>query len=218
MTLYLISIKQERGNIMLLYIPFILSILCGIFNPYAGPLGIVATIFGMLLIFFMEKSIKKEILKMKANKDDKAKVITELLVNNWIMTAFAFLMMNVVINIFLFYLCNLSLSISGNAPIYGGITIFADNINICYLLFVLTVIFNAIGTIIVFVKGNKLKKIEFEQIIDKPKESVEENNKNADESSKHTKCDDEISESDTDEKDMILQEDNTKQEDLELDM
>ena len=44
---------------MFLYIPLILSILCGILNPYGGPLGVIATTFGMLLLFFMEKSIKK---------------------------------------------------------------------------------------------------------------------------------------------------------------
>lgn len=158
---------------MFLYIPLILSILCGILNPYGGPLGVIATTFGMLLLFFMEKSIKKDIHRMKESKQDNGAVIVGLIVSNWLMTAFAFLMMNIVTNIFLFYVCNVSITVSGNAPLYGGIQIFADNINICYLLFVLNVLFHVIGTIMIFIKGNSLRK-SFTEPIKEENEKVKD--------------------------------------------
>lgn len=179
------KIYSEKDRKMLWTIPFVLAILCGIVNPYGGLVGVISLVFGFLLVYFLQKNICSEIKKLRSKDTDK-EVYMGLLVSNWVMTAFAFLMMNIVINILIAYLCNLSVKTTGTAPVlsYSFADFFVGNWNVCYLLFIGNALFHIIGTILVFIEGNRMKKVYANSL--KQEQSVKQETKKVTETKSET--------------------------------
>lgn len=148
----------KKDNNVIWAIPFALAIICGLLNPYGGPFGVVTPIFSLLLLYFMQKSIIKEVKRVKTENDADGKEIIRLFTSNWVMVAFAFLMVNIVINIFISYLIKLSITFAENVPLFGGVSQLADKPNICYLLFVGNMLFHSIGTLLIFMQCGKIRK------------------------------------------------------------
>ena len=171
-----IEMYSEKDRKMLWTIPFVLAIFCGVVNPYGGLVGIISLVFGFLLVYFLQKNICSEMKKLRSKDVDK-EVYMGLLVSNWVMTAFAFLMMNIVMNILIAYLCNLSIKTTGTAPVlsYSFADFFVGNWNVCYLLFIGNAFFHIIGTILVFVEGSRMKKAYANSL--KQEQSVEKETK-----------------------------------------
>ncbi len=189
-----IEMYSEKDRKMLWTIPFVLAILCGVINPYGGLVGVISLVFGFLLVYFLQKNICSETKKLRSKDVDK-EVYMGLLVSNWVMTAFAFLMMNIVMNILIAYLCNLSMKTTGTAPVLSCsfADFFVGNWNVCYLLFIGNALFHIIGTIMVFVEGNRMKKVyanslKQEQLVEKETEKVTETKSETNEEEVEEKC------------------------------
>ena len=152
-----------KENIKLSYfwtIPFLLSIVAGLLNPYGGIIGVMIPIFAFVLLLIIQKSIVQDAKRIEQKYKSDGKVVFGLLLNNWMATAFSFLILNSVFHFFLFYMCNMYVNMGDSVPMfsYAIHDIFISNWNLIYFLFFANVFFHIIGTIMIFINGNHIKK------------------------------------------------------------
>jgi hypothetical protein len=141
-------------------IPLLLSIVAGLLNPYSGMVGVIVPIFAFMLLFMTQKSIVQDTKKIEKKYKADSNVVFALLLNNWMATAFSFLVLNGVINLFFLYVYNMYVGIGETAPMlsYAIHDVFVSNWKLVCSLFVANVFFHIIGTIMIFIDGNNMKK------------------------------------------------------------
>lgn len=159
------------------FIPTILSVVCGVLNPYAGAPCCVVGAIAFFIILFMDKKVHGEVKKIEVSdeKKDVKYEITKILSNSWFLTSFAFTLINAVLNTFLYFL-----SFNEFTPepeiIFSRITVFADNIVLCKWLFIANVALLTLSTIMIYLENVKLcKKFKGKEV---EKEEVVKNEKN----------------------------------------
>lgn len=148
-----------KNKTFLWLIPFALSVLIGLLNPCGGIVSVISVLLSMPVLVSMEKSIFKDAKCVQEIYQTDKVVALELFTNNWMMTAFTFVMVNVVMNIVLFYSCYLSITSNSTMPIIGIINppILNGNLGLICILFVGSLLFHIVGTVMIFVEGNRIK-------------------------------------------------------------
>lgn len=140
------------------FVPLILSVLCSLFNSYSGTLCFIIGVIGLLMLFFMDKKIHKDIEKMKNEESDiKRYDIAKTLSNTWFLTSFAFTLINALLSIFMYFLSFRLLN--GETPmVFSEITLFAENYTLCKAMFLGSIVSHTISTILVYLENTKLYK------------------------------------------------------------
>lgn len=141
------------------FIPTILSVICGILNPYAGAPCCIVGAIGFFVLFFMDRKIHKDISKLE-NTNEKNEIkyeISKTMANSWFLTSFAFTLINAVLNTFLYFL---SFNDFTKEPqiIFSRITVFADNFALCKILFIANIVMLTVSTIMIYLENVKLCK------------------------------------------------------------
>ena len=141
-------------------IPFSIAIICGILNPCGGLVSIVAIVMSMCLLLFLQRDIGREIKYLHNKYGTSQDVAGDLSVSSWVMTAFTFAVLNLLINLTTFWFCYTKIVETNTLPDIGFTAQLFNTYqwDISCVLFILTVLFHIFGTVLIFVEGHKIKK------------------------------------------------------------